>query len=314
MPDMHCASCLAPNWLCVLHGGILTVCTCAGGGGGGGWQARAQVSHGSQANNVSSVQAIVIEKADKILAEKSRYAGQISGAGTGARGAPSRRKSEPLLDSTHGEGGGVGVVKLDLDKLRSGAGVGGDKSGDTHAWRDGSLRAGSAGDRDAGSRQSELSYVMDVLGTGGKKGERKHSDVRGGSGFANKADRRARVEDLKERLQLVWEALGVAEEQRARFRNMVSGLSSKPEAALQAYEQEYALQMRQVSGAVEVARQGIEAAWQEMDMGRHDAEREEFERKVRGPAPRPGTPVRAHDDERVCLRASRPCVATDADR
>ena len=104
---------------------LLLACIVARNGGGfAPLQARAQ------ANHVSSVQAMVIEKADKILAEKSRYAGQAAGAG--GRGV--RRNSEPGLEA-HSSSGGVGVVKLDLDKLRCGAGVGGDKGADVQASR-----------------------------------------------------------------------------------------------------------------------------------------------------------------------------------
>jgi hypothetical protein len=162
---------------------------------------------------------MVIEKADKILAEKTRYAGQAAGAG----GRSARRNSEPGLDA-HSIAGGVGVVKLDLDKLRSGAGVGGDKNAgaDAQALRDRSQRTASAGAQraasagasagaDLGPRPSELSYVMGVLGSGGRKGERKASDARGGgsSSGSGKGDRRARVDELKEKLLLVWDALGI---------------------------------------------------------------------------------------------------------
>ena len=71
-------------------------------------QARGQASQ----SHVSSVQAMVIEKADKILAEKSRFAVQ------------GRRGSDPGIGSLAepgggGSSGGVGVVKLDLDLLRA---------------------------------------------------------------------------------------------------------------------------------------------------------------------------------------------------
>lgn len=138
-------------------------------------QARGQASQ----SHVSSVQAMVIEKADKILAEKSRFAVQ------------GRRGSDPGIGSLAepgggGSSGGVGVVKLDLDLLRAAS------NSSTPA-----PDAGSAAG-DSGGRQSELSNVMQVLSGaagGARSGERKLA-----KGPAGKGDRRARVELLKDKV------------------------------------------------------------------------------------------------------------------
>jgi hypothetical protein len=210
------------------------------------------VSSREQGDRETSVQAIVIEKAERILAEKSRFAGR---ANSGGGGGGNEEKEEASLRATvanssaSGSGGGsggggvergagvqVGVVKLDLEKLRErgerggegvrgggGGGGGGvfltpqclsaNRSGPTagisvansrelmvpppspaslsEAGTGGGAHSNSANcggginnpksqrERElaslssANARQSELSYVLNVLGGGAKKSERK---------------------------------------------------------------------------------------------------------------------------------------------
>ena len=175
-----------------------------------------------QASHVSSVQKIVIEKADRILAEKTRFVSRESGqapsfSSTAASGRrPSDASPRPSsgaaggVDSALATGsagvagsGGVGIVKLDLEKLRatgeksyagrsnSPARAGGHKGG----WgRERERRKGAGAVAETGGMQSELDYVMDVLGGFGR-----HGDRRGGGGVdaRGKSDRRARVEEIK---------------------------------------------------------------------------------------------------------------------
>ena len=75
---------------------------------------------------------------------------------------------------------------------------------------------------------SDLDYVMHALGDLDANSQRKSSLVRP----AAKSDRRARVEDMRDKLGAVWEALGVSDDHRSRFHNMLASMSSKPQVAL----------------------------------------------------------------------------------
>mmetsp|Transcript_60401 Transcript_60401/g.142500 ORF Transcript_60401/g.142500 Transcript_60401/m.142500 type:complete len:983 (+) Transcript_60401:2-2950(+) len=108
----------------------------------------------------------------------------------------------------------------------------------------------------------ELSNVAQVLAPGGK--------VVVHSGAA-KVDRRQRVEELRMKVQSLWEALQVPEAHRSKFRNTTTSASSKPEQSLHALELEYAQQLKLVGACVEEARQQLEEGWREV--GASDAER-----------------------------------------
>jgi len=123
---------------------------------------------------------------------------------------------------------------------------------------------------------------MSVLGGGGSQLQRSaslSSASAAPAAGANKSQRRARLEELNIKVVAVWEALGVTDEERLRFKHSLSPLSSSPEPTLQAYEQEYKGQMKQVGIAVDLAKAQLEQLWLVLGVTKEADERQNFHRK-----------------------------------